>query len=50
VDLRLYKHLNGFASRHDAFEDVARFFAIYAQYFFVALLAALFLAQGKWGL
>jgi undecaprenyl-diphosphatase len=27
---------------------VARFFAIYAQYFFVALLAILFLARGKW--
>ena len=48
VDLTLYKALNGFANRHDDFEDVLRLFAVYAQYFFVALLGALFLARGKW--
>ena len=48
MDLTLYKALNGFAADHDAFEDVLRFFAQDAQYLFVALLAALFLATGKW--
>jgi undecaprenyl-diphosphatase len=33
---------------HDGFEDPLRFFAINAQYFFVALLGALFLVRGKW--
>lgn len=40
--------LNGFAARHDAFEDVLRFFALDAQLLFIALLATLFLARGKW--
>ena len=48
MDLTLYKALNGFAAHHDAFEDVLRFFAQDAQYLFAALLAALFLATGKW--
>jgi undecaprenyl-diphosphatase len=48
MDFTLYKALNGFAAHHDAFEDPLRFFAIDAQYFFVALLAALFFATGKW--
>jgi undecaprenyl-diphosphatase len=48
MDLTLYKALNGFAAQHDAFEDVLRFFAHDAQYLFVALLAGLFLAAGKW--
>jgi undecaprenyl-diphosphatase len=48
MDLTLYKALNGFAFHHDAFEDPLRFFAQDAPYFFVALLAALFLATGKW--
>jgi undecaprenyl-diphosphatase len=48
VDLSLYKHLNGFAYHHDGFEDVLRFFAQDAQYFFIGLLAVLFLARGKW--
>ena len=48
MDLTLYKALNGFAAGHDAFEDVLRFFSQDAQYFFVALLAALFFATGKW--
>jgi undecaprenyl-diphosphatase len=48
MDLTLYKALNGFAFHHDAFEDVLRVFAQDAQYFFIALLAVLFLATGKW--
>lgn len=48
MDFTLYKALNGFAAHHDAFEDPLRFFAQDAQFFFVALLAALFLATGKW--
>jgi undecaprenyl-diphosphatase len=48
VDLSLYESINGFAARHDGFEDVLRFFAMDAQYFFMALLAVLFLARGKW--
>jgi undecaprenyl-diphosphatase len=48
MDLTLFKALNGFAAHHDALEDVLRFFAQDAQYFFVGLLAVLFLATGKW--
>jgi undecaprenyl-diphosphatase len=48
MDFTLYKALNGFAAHHDALEDVLRFFAQDAQFFFVALLAVLFLATGKW--
>jgi len=48
VDLRLYEQINGFAFDHEWFEDPLRFFALDAQYFFVALLGALFLAGGKW--
>jgi undecaprenyl-diphosphatase len=48
MDLTLYKAVNGFAAHHDAFEDPLRFFAVDAQFLFVALLAALFLATGKW--
>ena len=48
MDFTLFKAINGFAFHHDAFEDVLRFFAQDAQYFFVALLAALFLATGRW--
>ena len=33
---------------HDGLEDPLRFFALNAQYFFVALLGALFLVRGKW--
>ena len=33
---------------HDAWEDPLRFFALEAQVFYVALLAAVFLARGKW--
>jgi undecaprenyl-diphosphatase len=48
VDWTLFKDLNGFAANHDGFEDVLRFFALDAQYFFIGLLAVLFLARGKW--
>lgn len=49
MDLSVYESVNGFAARHDGFEDVLRFFAVDAQYFFMALLVVLFLARGKWG-
>ncbi len=48
MDVSLYKSLNGLAFHHDGFEDVLRFFAEDAQYFFVGLLAIMFLAGGKW--
>lgn len=48
MDFDLYKLLNGFAARHDGVEDVLRFLALDAQFFFVALVAGLFLATGKW--
>jgi undecaprenyl-diphosphatase len=48
MDTSLYETINGFAARHDGLEDVLRFFALDAQYFFIALLAILFLARGKW--
>jgi undecaprenyl-diphosphatase len=49
VDFTLYQGLNGLADKSDRFEDVLQFIALYGQYFFVALLAGLFLARGKWG-
>jgi len=48
MDWTLYRSLNDFAYRQDWFEDPLRFFAQDAQYFFVALLAVLFLTGGKW--
>src|SRR4051794_32643719 len=48
MDLSLYKDLNGLAFHHDGFEDVLRFFAVYAQFFFIALLGGLFFVRGKW--
>jgi undecaprenyl-diphosphatase len=48
MDFTLVKDINGLAVDSDTFEDVLRFFALDAQYFFVALLAVLFLARGKW--
>jgi undecaprenyl-diphosphatase len=48
VDFSLYQSLNGLAERSDAFEDVMRFLALDAQFLFLALLAALFFARGKW--
>jgi undecaprenyl-diphosphatase len=48
VDYNTLQLLNDFAYGHDWFEDVLRFFAEDAQFIFVALLAGLFLARGKW--
>ena len=48
MDLTLFREVNGLAYRHDGFEDFVRFFAVYAEYLFLALLAVLFLARGKW--
>ena len=48
MDLTLYKYLNGLAYHHDGFEDLLRYFAQDAEYFFIGLLALLFLARGKW--
>jgi undecaprenyl-diphosphatase len=48
LDLSLYESINGFSARHDGFEDVMRFIAVDAEYLFVALLAILFLARGRW--
>lgn len=48
MDYGVFKAINDFAQSHDGFEDVLRFFAQDSQFFFVALLAVLFLARGKW--
>ena len=48
MDLGLYKLLNGWANSSDGFEDPVRFVTMNAQLFFVALLAVLFFARGKW--
>jgi undecaprenyl-diphosphatase len=48
MDGRLVAWLNDLTVRHDALADVLRFFAVDGQVLFVALLAALFLARGKW--
>lgn len=48
IDFTIYKTLNGFAYHHDWLEDFLRFVAQDAQYFFLGLLAALFLVSGKW--
>jgi undecaprenyl-diphosphatase len=47
LDLTLYEQLNGYATRHDGFEDVLRLFAVDAQVIFLALLTVLFFARGK---
>src|SRR4051794_311920 len=47
-DLTLFEQLNGYAARHDGFEDVLRWFSVDAQVIFLALLAVLFLARGKY--
>jgi undecaprenyl-diphosphatase len=49
MDFRIYKSLNGFAFRHDGWEDAAKTLEHWAPLIFVVLLAALFLARGKWG-
>jgi undecaprenyl-diphosphatase len=47
VDFSLYQLLNDFAAKHDWLEDPLRFFALDAQWLFVAILAILFFARGK---
>lgn len=48
VDFGLYELLNGYTDRHDTLEAVLRVFAVDGQFLFLALLAALFFARGKW--
>lgn len=48
MDFEIYEQLNGWANRHDALADMLTFFAADGQILFVALLAALFLARGRW--
>lgn len=48
MDLYLYESWNGYVDAHHALADVLRFFATDGQLLFLALLAALFLARGKW--
>ena len=48
MDLTIYKALNGLAFHNDWLEDPFRFAANQAQFMFVAVLAALFFARGKW--
>lgn len=48
MDLDLYRALNGFALGHDGFEDPVRFLAVNGPVIFIALLASLYLARGKW--
>jgi undecaprenyl-diphosphatase len=48
MDFTIYKALNGFAFHHDGWEDVARALESVAPLLFAVLLAALFLARGKW--
>jgi undecaprenyl-diphosphatase len=49
MDYEVYKFVNGLGAGHEWLEDPLRFFALDAQVFFIALLAGLFLARGKWG-
>jgi undecaprenyl-diphosphatase len=48
IDFEAYKLINGFAFHHDGVEDPLRFFALTGHIFFIALLAIVFLARGKW--
>jgi undecaprenyl-diphosphatase len=48
MDFKIYEALNDLAIGHDGLEDVLRFVALYAQFFFIAVLAILFFARGKW--
>lgn len=48
MDLEIFKAINGFAAQNDVFEDWLRFVAINAELMFAAVLAAAFLAQGRW--
>jgi undecaprenyl-diphosphatase len=48
LDFSVYERLNGYAAHHDTFEDILRFFAVDGQVLFIALLAVLFFARGKY--
>lgn len=48
MDFSLYQSINGYAYKHDLVEDLLRFFAVYGEYLFMALLGGLFLMKGKW--
>lgn len=48
MDFSLYKAINGLAQRSDTLEDFMRFLALDAQFVFMAILALLFFARGKW--
>jgi undecaprenyl-diphosphatase len=48
LDFRLYDLLNDFAARHDGVEDLLHFFAVEGELLFLALLAVLFCATGKY--
>jgi undecaprenyl-diphosphatase len=48
VDFTIFKALNGLAFHNDWLEDPFRFIATQAQLLFLAVLAALFFARGKW--
>lgn len=48
MDFEIYEQLNGWTTRHGALADVFGFFAADGQILFLALLAALFFARGKW--
>jgi undecaprenyl-diphosphatase len=48
LDFSVYGRLNDYAARHDAVEDILHLFAVDGQVLFLALLAALFFARGKY--
>ncbi|MDX6632978.1 MAG: hypothetical protein QOG09_955 [Solirubrobacterales bacterium] len=48
MDFDLFKTINGYAARHDLFEDVLRAVSMYGHYFLLGLVAVLFLARGRW--
>jgi undecaprenyl-diphosphatase len=48
VDYEIFKALNGLAARNDIFEDLLRFFSVYAEVIFGVFLAGAFLARGRW--
>jgi undecaprenyl-diphosphatase len=48
LDFSVYERLNDYAARHDAVEDILHLFAVDGQVLFLALLAALFFARGKY--
>jgi undecaprenyl-diphosphatase len=48
MDFTIFKAINDLAANHDWLEDPLRFMAQDAQFLFVAVLVALFIARGKW--